>query len=61
MNEIINIAGLNLYRVFYLCPPLQMHFQKLVVCKDADEARELVPGQYRVDLIEFDISMVVKL
>lgn len=55
----MNIAGLNLYRVLYLCPPVEIEFQKLVVAKDESEARFLVPGQFKVELIEGDISMVV--
>lgn len=55
----MNIAGLNLYRVLYLSPPVEIEFQKLVVARDEREARFLVPGQFKVELIESDISMVV--
>lgn len=53
------IAGFNLYRVFYVCPPHTKGFQRLVVAADEKEAKELVPGQFLVQLIEADISMVI--
>jgi hypothetical protein len=55
----VNIAGFNLYRVCYLCQGLDNPFVKLVVAKDVGEARFLVPGQFLVELIESDISMVI--
>ncbi len=55
----MNIAGFNLYRVLYVNPPLEMWFQKLVVAANEAEARNLVPGQFRIELIEGDISMVI--
>ena len=53
------VAGFNLYRVFYLIPPLETVFQRLVIAVDDVEARELVPGQFKIELVENDISLVI--